>query len=518
MSFLSDLLEYYGITLKDLNARKAKGSFVLLERPDKDPGFQSVVHRLREAIAKKEKTVLYGDYDVDGLASTAILKIALNRLGLNPGFFIPSRYVEGYGLNAARVEQFVSKGYRLLVTLDNGVSASDAISLAKEKGMDVLVVDHHECPLVLPKADAIFHHKLHGFLPYNCSAASLSYFVASGLLGKDDPYLAFLAGIAVFSDVMPLVGNNLQFAKIALQEANGYRFPNIQNVLSFPLRYENLTFDLIPLLNAPGRICQDSLSTNWACQFLVRMEDAEFSAKKAEYLSKVNLERKRLVKKIQPQKAGLLETTGGMSFVYEGLSGLSGLIANRRMRESGKTVAAFCQDEKEPECYVGSLRSPFPILAEFLAENPNLFVRCGGHSKASGVTIRQKDYFRFATAFLSFCEKKRLDGLEEPTRRAIPISLSDLNDENRHLLESLEPFGEGFESPVFALTCATEEILKADGYFYAKAPDGKGKAIAFLSPSLLSDKETTTFYGRLRINSFRGRTTLELLADKIEQN
>ena len=111
MDFLASLLEHYHRTAKDLEARNALRSFSSLVLPDDYPGFQKVIHRLEEAISNKEKAVIYGDYDVDGLTSTAIRKRTLDSLGLNPGFFIPSRYHEGYGLNEERVRQFKEKGY-----------------------------------------------------------------------------------------------------------------------------------------------------------------------------------------------------------------------------------------------------------------------------------------------------------------------------------------------------------------------------------------------------------------------
>lgn len=518
MPFLANLLEYYHMTLKDLDARQAKRSFADLKRPNGTKGFDNVVRRLREAISGNEKIVLYGDYDVDGLAATAILKRALDRLGCEAGFFIPSRYVEGYGLHVDRVKQFVEKGYRVLVTLDNGISANEAVAFAKEKGMTVLVIDHHELPQALPGADAIFHQSLDAFLPYNFSAASLSYFVSSALLGKDDPYLAFLAGIAVFSDVMPLVGNNLVFARLALDNANRYRFANLKTILDYPLSFEDLSFKLIPMLNAPGRICTDSLSTNWACQFLVREEDNAFATAKANFLSETNRKRKALVKEASLVPGSALETTAGNVFSYQGPSGLSGLIANRFLREKGKSTAAFCSDEKDDAMLVGSLRSELPILSDFLTANDRLFVRCGGHAKASGVTIRKKDYYRFATAFLSFCEKARLEHADNGEAREIPITVEDLNAENYSILERFEPFGEGFPAPVFALTCATEDIHRGQGRFEVLSGDGHGKAICFRDPATLGEGETTTFVGRMTRNVFQGRTTYTLLADLVRQD
>ena len=143
MSFLHQLLEHYRFTLKDLEARKVSGSFVALKRPDGLKDFEDVVSRIKKAVFVKEKVVLYGDYDVDGLAATAILSMALDELGLRHGFFIPSRYVEGYGLSESRVREFHDKGYHFMICLDNGVAQNAACKLAHDLSMEVLVIDHH---------------------------------------------------------------------------------------------------------------------------------------------------------------------------------------------------------------------------------------------------------------------------------------------------------------------------------------------------------------------------------------
>ena len=158
------------------------------------------------------------------------------------------------------------------------------------------------------------------------------------------------------------------------------------------------------------------------------------------------------------------------------------------------------------------------ILSDFLTANDRLFVRCGGHAKASGVTIRKKDYYRFATAFLSFCEKARLEHADNGEAREIPITVEDLNAENYSILERFEPFGEGFPAPVFALTCATEDIHRGQGRFEVLSGDGHGKAICFRDPATLGEGETTTFVGRMTRNVFQGRTTYTLLADLVRQD
>ena len=241
MSFLSQLLEYYHLTANDLGKRKMPGSFASLENPFKNSDFLRVATRLEKAIANGEKTVIYGDYDVDGITATTIMKRVLAESGLNP-----------------RVKEFALKGYKLIITVDNGVSCKDTVALSKQLGMEVVIIDHHELPEELPESEYLFHQTKSGFLPYNCSAASLCFFVSSYLRKKYDAYDAVLAGLAVFSDVMPLVGNNLVMAKIMLSKLEENKYPNLVRLLNGDISYHSINFTLNPALNAPGRVIYQS--------------------------------------------------------------------------------------------------------------------------------------------------------------------------------------------------------------------------------------------------------------------
>lgn len=519
MTFLTQLLNHYHLTNEDLRARNAQGSFRRLALPDGEKRFEAVLDRLEQAIAQKEKTVLYGDYDVDGLTSTAILKRALDARGLNPGFFIPSRYVEGYGLHPGRIDQFFQKGYRLIVCLDNGITAFDAIKKARGLGMEVVVIDHHSLADTLPDTPYIFHHRLSGFIDYDCSAASLSYLLSRRLLKRDDGYLAFLAGLAVLSDVMPLQGNNLELLKLALQAYNRERFGNIALILPPVATYDDLSFRLIPALNSVGRIKTDSMATNRACQFLVRMEDGTFVEKMARYILDCNAERKTTVREMKEIPSRSLSTEGGCCLSIDAPSGLCGLYANKVLRERDVSVCCFARDEKDPERLVGSIRAVDGFSAiDFLRRKEKGLVAYGGHDRACGVTILARQFFQFATDFLSECEKCRLEGVRRKDDR-IDIALEDLTEGNFETLRLFEPFGEGFERPTFALSCPLEDVQRMGKYFQAVSEDRKGKAICFQDPSkaIRDGYETAVFVGSLSLDEFKGRKTYTLIANKFEE-
>ena len=521
MSFLSQLLEHYHLTLNDLGKRKLPGSFLSLEKPFECSSFLNVVSRIQKAVKEGEKVVIYGDYDVDGLTSTAIMKMALDELGLNPGFFIPSRYVEGYGLHESRVRQFAQKGYQVIICVDNGISAGKEIELAKSLGMEVIVIDHHEALNELPSTPYIFHQELSKFITYNCSAASLAYFVASYLLKRDDPYFATLAGIAVFSDVMPLVGNNLNFAKLAKESIQKYGYKNFAALTDVKnIDYSNIQFDIISSLNAVGRIKKDSISTNNACRFLIEKDKLERIQKLSQEILSANEEKKRLVKELTFKPGFSFSTSHGEVALVEDYSGIAGLLANREMKKVNRPVAIFAPSPSVEDELVGSIRAPSAYrVDEFLDHNRTKLVRFGGHPQAAGVTIKKTFYIQFATLFLQECEKQALD-LGKVEDDSIVINLEDLNEENFAIYESFFPFGEGFPEPKFSLSIAKEDLVfsKNKSAVFAFSKDKKSKLVYFgMSPDFEEERYSYfVFDGTFKKEIFMGKVTYSLVAESYQ--
>ncbi|MFA6861346.1 MAG: DHH family phosphoesterase [Bacilli bacterium] len=521
-SFLSKLLNHYSLSLEDLEARKALRSFASLTTPFELEDFKGVVKRLKQAVLNKEKTVIYGDYDVDGLTSTTIIYLALKELGLPVGYFIPSRFHEGYGLNEKRVEEFAKKGYHLIVTVDNGITAFSSIALAKKLGMETVVIDHHELTSTLPDTPYVFHQFKSGFLKYNCSAASLSYFVARSLLNRDDEYLATLAGIAVFSDVMPLVGNNLVFARLALSFLNKNRYPNLVSLIGNKesYDYEDFSFSLIPALNSPGRVSKEVMATNNTAKFLMERNNDTVIKKYASEIASLNQQRKDIVKNISFDPSKYLSSDHGEVLYTSQYGGLSGLFANKAMREKKVPVAVFSLDDTDPENLVGSLRAPDPYRVDvFLSQNPQLFISCGGHSKAAGLKIKKKDYFKVATAFLSECEKQSLEN-NQVSEEHISLDLEDLNEDNYRTLEEFMPFGEGFEAPLFSLSLGRENLVFSQNgnAAFSYSPDKKSKLFFYGDIKPLKDEHYSyyVFVGQFRKETFQGKVSYSLFSTNFD--
>ena len=519
-TFLFSLLEHYKLSLEDLRERNLPGSFLSLKTPYDDSNFKKVVKRLKDAISKKEKTVIYGDYDVDGLTSTAILKRTLDELGLNPGYFIPSRYKEGYGLVKERVLDFKKKGYSLIITVDNGISAFEAIDEARKLGMEVVIIDHHEIPEKKVNTPYIFHQNISPFISYNCSAASLCFFVSYSLLNRYDEYLATLAGIAVFSDVMPLLGNNLELVKIALSSFKKYNYSNLMALIpakNEPLCYDDFNFSIIPALNSVGRVEMDVMATNKACKLLIENKNIDEIKRLSSYVLSINEKRKKIVKEIKIDDKVSFESAHSFSSMVNQTSGLCGLFANSLLREKDKSILIFAPDEKNPEYLVGSIRAKEGYdLISFLENNKKYFITCGGHKQACGVTINKKDYYQVVVLFSTEIEKQALN-VTDKKDDVISIAFEDLTKDNYESFESFLPFGEGFQKVKFEITVDKSDVKVASSnkVSFVYSSDRSRKITYFGIPKELNEVgDSITFVGDFKKEIFNNRVSYVLVSNK----
>lgn len=517
MDFKVRLLEHYHITLNDLAKRNAARSFVDLKTPYELSDFQAVCSRIEQAIKNNEKIVIYGDYDVDGITSVTILKRMFDSFSYPVGYFVPSRYKEGYGLNESRVKEFKEKGYQLIICVDNGVKAYGSIHLAKTLGMDVIVIDHHEIEKPLPEADSVFHHRESGFLDYDCSAASLCFFVSSYFRKRFDKIDAILAGTAVFSDVMPLIGNNLVLANMLpeLIKSCSYK-PYLSLLAGKEVSYDNITMSLIPALNAPGRVKEDSMATNNCVRYLLCEDDEKTLAKLLSGINDANELKKKYRKETSYES--VMESDNSYVAICNAPSGMTGLLANNLMNEKKVPVIVFSKDPLNEDVIVGSIRMPdcYSTLP-FFEKYGKYIVKFGGHEKAAGLSILKKDYIQVATLFALECSLQSLNA-KKPTDDSIEVALDDLNEDNYRIYEMFEPFGESFIKPSFSIIASKEEFVPSRNGNAFFVYSSKSKATCFRTIDSLS----ASINGRYRLigdfskNVFRGNTSYGLDVRKIE--
>jgi len=511
-SFLEKLLSYYGLTERDYQRLNAAPSFADLPLIKEDRNVQLALARLEQARQQNEPVLIYGDYDTDGISSASILFRAFHDYGLAVSAYLPSRYVDGYGVNATNVERIAKKGYKLLVTCDNGVTAHEALLKARELGMDAIVIDHHEFDGTEPECVALVHAARLG-LSEPISAGLLSYFFVRALLGHDDEYLLTLGALSTLSDAMPLSGVNRLAVRLGLGCLSEKRFPSI-TLLSdrSSLDERTLQMEVIPKINAVGRLLQGT-EINRLLNYFAFPEKADLLGISS-WLKDINTERKDLTRQaeaslsIDPSEEAIVVRT-------ETPEGLNGLLASRLLEEYGKPVCVFSPALKEPNILVGSIRSDegFNVLKALQATKAPLLSK-GGHSFAGGVAIKEEDFLLFKKDFLYSALKHKIERKEKPL---IPLLLSECTMENFRLIASFGPFGNGHEAPLFLLEKldpTTFQYLKDGKYLSTSLLPGVRLFSFSISSSSFDSPDPVALQVAFSLHEWNGRQSLDLLADK----
>lgn len=469
MDIKERLLKYYNLSLNDLKARQIDRPLSFIKDPFKYMDkFSITIDYLKECILNKTKIVIYGDYDVDGMTSTAILVKAFKKLNYEVGYFIPSRYKQGYGLNEDMIDLFNQKGYKVIICVDNGISKIEEVEYAKKLGIEVVIIDHHEVvDNFLPNSKYIIHQKLCNYTKYNISAAFLAMLIYYGLVGEYDDYIVTLAGIAVISDMMELVDLNLLILKYAIKNINKCIYPqfnlllfdkydNIKiiqdkayynyDLLNYPVTSNDISFKIVPLLNSLGRV-DISIKNNNGVRFLVSDKKDEI-IKYYNFIIKVNKQKIDILKEVK-SKLEYDNSSSKISIkIIENLPiGLIGGIVNDYILKTNKNAILFAYKDDTKQELVGSGRgingfNIYSCLNEFRYE----FINFGGHPFAFGLTIKSADFNKIKDEII-----KKVDTLKPviENKKYIKLDLEDINISTFDVINEFEPFGMGFKSPIF---------------------------------------------------------------------
>ena len=507
------LLKYYGWDEERLAEETSEPSSLSFPSLFGNVEAEKAKKRLSEAKERKEKTIVYGDYDTDGILGTSIFLSTLKEFGLEASYFIPSRYSDGYGLNNGNAKRMAEAGYTLVILIDNGVSCLEPIEYLKGKGIDTLVFDHHEFPETLPPCLSLVHPLTMGVGGkdgFNISAGFVSYLFSCFLLEKEDRYLRTLAGITTLSDMMPLLGINRTLVRLALNDLNENRYEQICLLSEKTFIDEKvLGMEIIPAINALGRMNEDH-KTSLAVAYFSKTAGAKRQAI-ASWMKEVNEERKKLTK----EAASLVKYKKGASGIIANLNikeGLNGLIANRLMKEHKVPTAIFSSSYADPNLLVGSIRAEdgFDVL-DCLKSLAPYCLTSGGHAQAGGLSILASDYPSFGKAFIAYCLSHPFIA-KEP--EAIPLSLSEATMESYKTIRLFGPFGEKHKEPTFVLTnLSCDSFLFSSDGRYLMTPLGYGvRLVSFLHGKKdFIGKEKTSFYVTFGLNEYRGRNSLQLL-------
>jgi single-stranded-DNA-specific exonuclease len=416
------------------------------------------VARLRRALAARERIVVYGDYDVDGIAGSAVLVRAFRQLGVVVSAYIPDRYEEGYGLNAQAIRKLAADGTKVIVSVDCGITAVREAELARELGIDLIVTDHHHPPAELPKAFALVNPRRPGdpSLDKDLAGAGVALALARALLGelgfalRQDELLQ-LAALATVADVVPLQGANRALVRRGLDALNRAPLLGVRalaeraGVKIGHVNASDIGYVLGPRLNAAGRIADAEEALR-----LLLTEDAEEAKTLADTLETRNSERQELTRQVVKaarERAG--DRPDAWATVVadpDWPAGIVGLAASRLVEDLGRpaVVIAISGDEGK-----GSCRSIAAVhIAEALDECDDLLIKHGGHAMAAGFSVARELIPAFIER-LDAVVRRRLGGV-----RPVPTLRVDAEIEPEALsarlaleLADLEPCGAGNPRP-----------------------------------------------------------------------
>lgn len=518
-SLLAKVIEsrqYDEKTLKEMmNPRLIYHDFSLFEEAD------MTLERIHEAIEQHEKICIYGDYDCDGILATTILVQAFLELGVKVGYHIPHRFEDGYGLNVRRVEQMAEKGYTLIITVDNGVKAFEAVERANELGIDVIITDHHQFDQDLPDACTIIHAKLSPDYPFKeISGGYVAYKLASALLGRQDKYLFCLAAITTISDMMPLLNENRSLVRRALTFMKEEKYLSLELLLGNQQTYSTygIGFVIAPKINSFGRL-PELCSPNILVKYFLKNAPRDFMVQVAQMATSLNTKRQTMTNQ-QYELAKQQMNDDFLCWASDEIhEGIMGLIAGKYTREYERPSFVMNHD-KDKGLYKGSARSVEGFsLHQFFMEHQDQFVICGGHSLAGGFTVDEAHFDSFCQ-----CVKDSLQGRHfQPTTSVLQIDENDIVLSSVESLSLLEPFGMKNEEPLYILknvpvSCVQQmgqgKHLKMESQF----PHGQMSMLYFQHGDLygeLKNIKTMNVIGTLQINEYRHQKSINFIIKDI---
>ena len=427
------------------------------------PNMQTAVDRILAGVDRKERVVLFGDYDVDGVTSLALLAEMLRAYGADPELFLPLRMEEGYGLSHESIDRCLEKCRpQLLIAVDCGTSSLDEIVDLNRRGVDVVVLDHHEPKSALPECVAIVNPKIDPESPFHylcsvgivfklCHALLKTRRVSFDLKSKLD-----LVALGTVADIVPLQSENRTFVQRGALEIARSTRPGLKRLIEVsgvrpPILTEHIGFRLGPRLNASGRLSNAQRSL----QLLLTQDEAE-AVSLAELLDKQNRERQEVEKEIflaaDEQIAREFDPMRDAAIVVSARGwhpGVLGIVASRVSRKYHRPTIVIGFEENG--IGKGSGRSIEGLnLVEALNRCSGSLGKYGGHEMAAGLTILEKDIDPFSEAFRCVARELLSDEALQPCLRLDhELMFSDLNGDFLQWHEMLQPFGNGNPAPLF---------------------------------------------------------------------
>ncbi|HAS81073.1 MAG: Single-stranded-DNA-specific exonuclease RecJ [Candidatus Nomurabacteria bacterium GW2011_GWE1_32_28] len=510
-----------------------------LHDPFKMKDMEKACVKLFEVIENKEKTIIYADYDCDGIPGAVVLEDLFKKIGYeNYKVYIPGRNSEGYGLNSSAIEQFVEKKVKLLITIDLGITAVSEIAQAEVQGIDVIVTDHHLPHTTLPRAYAILNPKVDDYPEKTLCGAGVVFKLVQGFVKKYgefykintgwEKWLLDMVGIATLSDLVPLLGENRALSYFGMKVLKKSPRVGLQKLLSKMkidqkyLNEDDVGFMIAPRLNAASRMDDPMRAYE-----ILSTEDEVNAGILADHLSKINDDRKTMVASIMREVNKKFEKREIREVIVVGNPkwrvGVLGLVASKIVDQYKRPVFVWGKDEND--LIKGSCRSDGSVsLVELMTEANESFLEFGGHEFAGGFTVdNEKIHSLEDVLSLSFVKVAR-DKIEEKLIYDVESDLSIVNMKSWRELEKLAPFGFDNPKPIFLFKNINIENIKKFGkngslehleITFSNIGKNKIKAISFFSDNdsfkkTINEGDKADLLATFDLSRFRGREELRL--------
>lgn len=485
------------------------------------------VNRIIKAINNKEKIIIYGDYDVDGITSITVLKKFLEERGMEVGYYIPNRLNEGYGLNNNAIDKISKENYSLMITVDCGISCIDEIEYVKKSGIEVIITDHHEPLEELPKAMAVIDPKRKdNKYPFNQLAGvgvvfKLIQALSIKLELDEKEFLKYLDLVCVgtISDIVPLVDENRVIAKLGLKLVNVTKNIGLRSLLNSSgfknIDANTISFGIAPKINACGRMGHEEealellLSNNY-----VRVQEL------TEKLNTYNRNRQETEKNIYEEAINKIKNEEEKSVIVLGSEnwhhGVIGIVASKITEMYFKPTILLCFED---DIAKGSGRSVQGFdLHNALCLCSDLLEKYGGHEMAIGLSLKKENFDAFKEKFEQIASEYKVNEIIPVIYIDNQITNKTFNLELVKQLKLLEPFGEGNKVPIFIyknLKIDSIRTLTEGRHLKLTLRDENNiiNAIGFnmgetAENYLIGDK--VDIIGFLEVNSFNGNETIQI--------
>lgn len=497
------------------------------------PDMEKAINRILKAIEKNEKIIVYGDYDVDGITSSTIIKRFMKDIGIEVDVYIPNRINEGYGLNKDAITKIANEGYNLIITVDCGITAIEEIELAKELKIEVIVTDHHEPGEEIPETVAVVDCKRKdNKYPFRelagCGVAfKLIQALAIKMEINENEYLKYLdiACIGTISDIVPLIDENRVIAKLGLMLVKQTKNIGLREILKLAgfreINATTVSFGISPRINACGRMGHQEVALE-----LFLTNDPLKARELAEQLEEYNIERQNIEKRIFEEAIECIESSKNVKeepacyiLGKEGWHhGVIGIVSSKITESYYKPSILICFEGEDAR---GSGRSIEGFdIHEAVSKCNKYLTNYGGHSMAIGLSLKTDDFDKFKKEFEEYAKNNIQEEKTIPELKIDDeVNQNEVNIAAIKELSLLEPFGEANYEPVFIYknlkitsirTLTDGKHLKLGLQDIHSYIDAIGFGMGELAEEFqIGDK--IDIVGKLQINSYNNTESIQVL-------